>query len=387
MSLVQNCLKRQRQFSKVITALSLSLTLAMCRQEPVRYYSTVLVGAPVKVVDIDLNDPRVEVGLITANSFPNGDESFQSMVKRENPTIAIDGGYFDKSSKRPIGDIRANGQTLFTGMMGTCLAIDDENRCKCIRVPRGHRQNWDSYSTVLGCGPALLLNGKVDVQWEREGFRDPHVIGRAARMGVGYTKSGHMLLASIGSAVTFEEEADVFKQLGCYEAMNLDAGASQAMYVKGEFVQTPGRSLTNLLAIWVRPNPSLSRVSAKSATLPIAALQGDYDVKKEQSWSAVITGGSGLGSHEVPEAGAELQLRTARGEQLEVLLGPNEYVRGRHFDFRLGDSVKVIGTRTGSQILARRVTTDKRVLYLRDIHGRPVWGSVSALQRVQPGNR
>ena len=87
---------------------------------------------------------------------------------------------------------------------------------------------------------------------EAEGFHDPHVVGAAARVAVGYTRDGHLLLVRVLTPVTFGREAVVMQALGCQGAMNLDAGASTAMYYRGTYLATPGRRLTNLLCIYER---------------------------------------------------------------------------------------------------------------------------------------
>jgi exopolysaccharide biosynthesis protein len=38
-------------------------------------------------------------------------------------------------------------------------------------------------------------------------------------------------------------------QLGCTDAVNLDGGASAAMYYNGSILRTPGRELTSILLI------------------------------------------------------------------------------------------------------------------------------------------
>lgn len=217
----------------------------------VEYRTTSVEGQPVRIIEINLRDPRVRIGVITASGFPKSDETFDSMVHRTAPAVAINGAYFDKHTKRPIGDIRVSGRTIYEGLMGTCLAVGADNSCRITRVVPGHRPNWSPFSTVLGCGPALLLNGHLDVQPTAEGFHDPHVVGSTYRMGVGYKKNGTLVLANIRGMVTFGQEAAIFRELGCVAAMNLDAGASQAMFVNGKVVQEPSRRLTNLLAVWI----------------------------------------------------------------------------------------------------------------------------------------
>ena len=328
---------------------------------------------------VNLKDPRVEVGVITANGFPKADETFQSMIARENPTLAVDGAYFDKTTKIPIGDVRERGQTLFEGMMGTCLAIDGLNQCHILRVTKGHAMNWEPYPTVLGCGPALLLNGKVDVDWQTEGFHDPHVMGSKNRMGVGYTKGGQMIIANILGAVTYEQEAGIFQQLGCYEAMNLDAGASQAIYFDKKYIQQPGRNLTNLLAVWVHDKPSFARsplLFKRSESAYNADLyQNSYDVKKEQAFNGTIVSGFGLSNDEPADGSAVIRVKKPDGSAVSVVLGPSSYVR-KVSDFHADESVQVSGEEievNGEKfILARRIM-DRRMVYLRDANGAPLW--------------
>jgi tetratricopeptide (TPR) repeat protein len=45
----------------------------------------------------------------------------------------------------------------------------------------------------------------------------------------------------------------VMRDLGCACAMNLDGGASRALYYRGQVLASPGRALTNVLLIRERP--------------------------------------------------------------------------------------------------------------------------------------
>ncbi|MBS1706968.1 MAG: phosphodiester glycosidase family protein [Armatimonadetes bacterium] len=209
-------------------------------------------GAPCRVIEVNLDSSEVRVGVVVSYGFPDADQSFGEMVKISGATYAIDGAYFDKTTKHPIGDIVVDGKLLHKGLMGTALMIDPHNNVDIRRVERHRTQDWSDYETVLACGPALVLDGKIDVNFKEEGFRDPHVTGATQRMAVGYTQDKRLLMVHIRKAVTFAQEASIMNNLGCYEAMNLDGGASLAMFGKGKTHQEPGRKLTNLLAVWVR---------------------------------------------------------------------------------------------------------------------------------------
>jgi exopolysaccharide biosynthesis protein len=201
------------------------------------------------VIQIDLSDTRLRVAVVLAEGFPGTDEPFDSMLKGRPVVAAVNGAYFDKYSKKPIGDIWAQGQLLNSGRMGTALCVTSDNRIDIRRVERHRRVDWSEFDTVLACGPALALDGKIDCNYSEEGFRDPSVTGRAPRMGVGYTRNGKLLMVYCRPSVTFEQFAQIMLDLGCHEAMNLDAGASLAMWFQGRTIRQAGRRLTNLLVV------------------------------------------------------------------------------------------------------------------------------------------
>lgn len=209
-----------------------------------------VLGSPVSVLTVNLNEPKVRVGILLADGFPGTDQEFKEIVARGRPHAAVNGAYFSMDSKKPIGDLVVDGTLVSAGRMGTALTFDAKGKPDIMRVERHKTMKWEGFKTVLACGPALILDGAIDVQFEKEGFRDPHVTGSAARMAVGYTPKNKLIIALIRNTVTFQEEAQIMQSLGCYEAMNLDAGASLAMYHAGKIVQPPSRPLTNVLAIW-----------------------------------------------------------------------------------------------------------------------------------------
>lgn len=234
----------------------LLLTLAAARpaweQEPTDTFQTrTAAGVAVQVIRVNLADPRVHVRAQVAAGFPGTDEAFSAMIARSRPTIAVNGAYFSSTTLKPIGDIVIEGQLVSKGLMGTALAITPANEAVIRRVERHRSQDWSAYQMVLACGPALVLNGQPDVRPEEEGFRDPAVMGSTERMGVGLTPDRHLLIVHTLAPVTFVKWAAVMRALGCSEAMNLDAGASLALYYRGRTVVPAGRRLTNLLTIHV----------------------------------------------------------------------------------------------------------------------------------------
>ena len=98
-------------------------------------------------------------------------------------------------------------------------------------------------SDIVGAGPALVKNGKVNVT--EEDFPGDIMQGRAPRTGVAVLKNRHALLAvvdgrqvsSIGA--TLAEFAELLVARGAREALNFDGGGSSAMVARGRLVNSP----------------------------------------------------------------------------------------------------------------------------------------------------
>ncbi len=221
---------------------------AVMKVKPDVMYGTTVLGSPVRVVQVDLKRPSVRVGIEVARGFPTGAESFDALVRRSGAQIAITGTFFDTVSLRPVGDLVHNGSVLYRGHMGTALAFTPDNEPFMRRVPFGRTQDWSAFETVLGCGPALVLDGEVDVDATGEGFRDPSIFGTVPRVGVGFTPDKRLLLVATGP-LSFQGFARVMQALQCTHAMNLDAGSSRALYYRGRTLIRPGRQLTNILYV------------------------------------------------------------------------------------------------------------------------------------------
>ena len=103
--------------------------------------------------------------------------------------------------------------------------------------------DWKDVNHILSGGPFLVKDGDVYVDMTAEKLTS--IGGRNPRTAIGYTKDNHLILltadgregASIG--LTLNELANLMKQLGCVNAMNLDGGGSTVMYVDGKVVNKP----------------------------------------------------------------------------------------------------------------------------------------------------
>ncbi len=90
---------------------------------------------------------------------------------------------------------------------------------------------------IISGGPYLIKEGKIFIDTASQKLNA--INGLNPRTAAGYTKDGIMILVTVdgrkegSSGATLKELAAIMKELGCYEAINLDGGSSTVMYVSG----------------------------------------------------------------------------------------------------------------------------------------------------------
>lgn len=108
----------------------------------------------------------------------------------------------------------------------------------------GDEWNYDTH--ILGVGPQLVKDGEINVTAKEEEFPSDIRYGRNPRAGFAITREGNYLFAvvdgrqknhSIGATLT--EFAQMFADLGAYDAMNFDGGASAELLVQGKIINSP----------------------------------------------------------------------------------------------------------------------------------------------------
>lgn len=207
-------------------------------------------GFEVKYVSINLNDPDVVITTAVATRFPSGLEPWETFLARLHPDVAINGSYFCPHSCMPVGDIAVSGTLVYAGVVGTALCITPENQVVMRPGPFQVKPDWRGFRTVLCAGPRLLTRGEVTVNARAEGFRDPAVLGSAARSAVAWRPDGVLILLTVHAPISLRNLAYVCRHLGAVEAMALDGGSSSGLYADGRTLTRPARSLSNILVVY-----------------------------------------------------------------------------------------------------------------------------------------
>lgn len=96
--------------------------------------------------------------------------------------------------------------------------------------------------TAVGGGPVLLQNGQIKITHNEElKFAGNAIHDKHPRTAMGYTKDQKLILLvvqgrfpGIAEGATLYQVAQILKDLGCWEALNLDGGGSSCMLINGK---------------------------------------------------------------------------------------------------------------------------------------------------------
>ena len=104
----------------------------------------------------------------------------------------------------------------------------------------GRSSNW-KVQTAIGGGPVLVQQGKLVITNEEENmFPGKAINDKHPRTAMGYTKDNKLIIlvtqgrSESSGGATLIQEAQILKDLGCVEALNLDGGGSSCLLVNGK---------------------------------------------------------------------------------------------------------------------------------------------------------
>jgi hypothetical protein len=120
----------------------------------------------------------------------------------------------------------------------TSLVVGDYSS----RQSKAYRQlkKW-KMQTAAGGGPVLIQNGEIKITNNEElKFAGKAINDKHPRTAMGYTKEGKLIILVIqgrsesSSGASLIQEAQLLKDIGCIEALNLDGGGSSCLLINGK---------------------------------------------------------------------------------------------------------------------------------------------------------
>lgn len=236
-----------------------------------------LQGIAFHLTTVNLAQPETLVTIGLANDAPQantpqrsfGDEPFPQIVRRMQAAVVANGTFFNTAAahRDVMGNMIGAGRMLrYFGWetRGTTLSLRQNQRPEMITPNlESQTRTWDEYWFSLTCGPRLVTAGQVSVTADRvraEGFTTGHLVNPqtpAARSAIGFSQDGNtLLMVTFIDAVSLRRAAEILRELGAHQAMNLDGGASVALASRGNIVHPAGRNLTNVIAVYDARNPA-----------------------------------------------------------------------------------------------------------------------------------
>ena len=162
-------------------------------------------------------------------------------AQRYDAYAAMNGSYFNVRTLFPATYVKdekkVEGRTYPSEMFRVDGAVGVKG--KTVTIASSDTSSYDAVfkgcKDILAGGPVLMKNGEVMNQWPMTSF----FFGRHPRSVIGSDADGYVYLVVIdgrfpGKAVgmTIPETAEICRQLGLMDAINLDGGGSSALWIK-----------------------------------------------------------------------------------------------------------------------------------------------------------
>ncbi len=153
--------------------------------------------------------------------------------------------------------IPSNGFVLYssTAVISTSYYQQPEMGRKVMIEPYLYTADAEGFAiedvqTMVSGSPRLVQDGVKYTQLDPNFSEARFTTMVTPRTAVGSTADGKLLLVNV-KAANMNQMRDLMLALGCVDAINLDGGASTAMYYDGKVLASPGRNLTSTLQVFV----------------------------------------------------------------------------------------------------------------------------------------
>jgi exopolysaccharide biosynthesis protein len=228
----------------------------------------VTIGSGSDTVTYYVADVLLASGADLQSAFSSGEfggktQDTSAIAEENDAALAINGDFY---SARNDGIVIRNGVVYRDQPARTGLAIYRDGTMKVYDETRTSAEDllaegvWNTYSF----GPALLVDGELGEDldsYEAEANPKHPIQGSQPRTGIGIIGQNHFVFVVVdgrdegySKGVTLTEFAQIFRELGCTTAYNLDGGGSSTLYYQGEVVNQPAgrgseRAISDILYV------------------------------------------------------------------------------------------------------------------------------------------
>lgn len=202
------------------------------------------------VADVTLKNTSSLLSAFADNSFGrNITENTSDIAADHDAIFAVNGDYY---GFRSDGVIIRNGTIYRDEPARTALALLNDGTMKSYEETETDSGSLlaEGVTQTLSFGPVLIKNGEVQRNFDHikidTNFGNRSIQDANPRTGIGMIAPNHYVFVVVDGrktgysrGMTLDEFAQVFADLGCTEAYNLDGGGSSTMYFMGRVVNNP----------------------------------------------------------------------------------------------------------------------------------------------------
>jgi exopolysaccharide biosynthesis protein len=205
------------------------------------------------VADVVLTSGTDLKSALAKNKFgTNITQNVTEMAAANSAILAVNGDYY---GFRSDGIVIRNGVIYRDSPAREGLALYKDGTMKVYdeTATTAEALLADGVYNTLSFGPALLDGGQlvsgIDSLEVDTNFGNHSIQGDQPRTGIGLISQNHFVFVVVDGrnvgysrGVTMTQFAQIFKDLGCVTAYNLDGGGSSEMVFMGKIVNTPCNS-------------------------------------------------------------------------------------------------------------------------------------------------
>lgn len=202
------------------------------------------------VADVVVNDATLLQSAFAQDQFGTNIIEYTSQIAADNNAIfAINGDYY---GFRTDGIEIRNGVIYRDNPARIGLAFYTDGTMKIYDETQTSAQELldEGVWNTLSFGPALIQDSVMVTDFSNanvdHNLGNHSIIGSNPRTGVGVISANHFVFVVVDGrskgysrGVSLEEFAQIFTDLGCTDAYNIDGGGSSTMYFMGRVVNNP----------------------------------------------------------------------------------------------------------------------------------------------------
>ncbi|MFN3267484.1 MAG: phosphodiester glycosidase family protein [Deinococcales bacterium] len=223
---------------------------ALPSSNSVRLEQRKVLGVSLKIVYVNLEHPMVQISAVLPQHVFRKGAPFDTLVAGSSAIALFNGGYFHPKTFSPVGDLVVDGKWLNQGRLRSGLAITKANTALLWTKDSGTDPR--GYKTLIGSGPILVRDKKINPVPKAEGYADSSIWSRAPRSAVGIVADKKIVLVSTRQALTLRELGKVMHGLKAKDAIALDGGSSVGMAWKGKVLIHPKRKIAFGVGVYIR---------------------------------------------------------------------------------------------------------------------------------------